>query len=283
MANYYIATTGNDTTGSGTLVAPWLTLAKALASSASGDTIYIAAGTYTFTNITTTAMSGRILQGADATTTIFDGSAADVTWSVSGVSSINDLTFYNIKNDGPADMNQSGVFFGYLNHTTTFNRCIFNHIIGTTLSGSVFTHSWSASESNFILNNCLLYDWSGVGTQDCIQTKGYNTNATSRWECYNCTFDLTDSVMGYFVRSTVTPTWKMVNCIVYRASGGAKNMLFTAGSTAIATTCDFYGDIANNIPVSTGNITTDPVFVSVSDRNYNLQPTSPCIGTGTLI
>ena len=47
---YYIATTGNDTTGDGTSGTPWLTLAKACTSVAAGShTINIAAGTYTET------------------------------------------------------------------------------------------------------------------------------------------------------------------------------------------------------------------------------------------
>ena len=44
---YYVRTTGNDTTGEGTALLPWLTIAKALAvPPASGDTINIGAGTF---------------------------------------------------------------------------------------------------------------------------------------------------------------------------------------------------------------------------------------------
>jgi hypothetical protein len=47
---YYIATTGNDSTGDGTIGTPWLTLAKACTSVAAGShTINVAAGTYTET------------------------------------------------------------------------------------------------------------------------------------------------------------------------------------------------------------------------------------------
>ncbi len=47
MANYYVAKTGNDGTGTGTFAAPWLTITYALTQIASaGDTIYVLAGTY---------------------------------------------------------------------------------------------------------------------------------------------------------------------------------------------------------------------------------------------
>jgi hypothetical protein len=44
---WYVATTGNDTTGAGTLAKPYATLRKAINSSGNGDTIYMRAGKYT--------------------------------------------------------------------------------------------------------------------------------------------------------------------------------------------------------------------------------------------
>jgi VCBS repeat-containing protein len=43
---YYVATTGNDNTGSGTIGSPWKTIQKAANSVVSGDTVYVRAGTY---------------------------------------------------------------------------------------------------------------------------------------------------------------------------------------------------------------------------------------------
>lgn len=50
-ATYYVATTGNDTTGTGTIGAPWLTVAKGLRSLSAGDTLYIRAGTYVVSSV----------------------------------------------------------------------------------------------------------------------------------------------------------------------------------------------------------------------------------------
>jgi flagellar basal body-associated protein FliL len=47
MATFYVSTTGSDTTGNGSQVSPWKTLAKATATVASGNTIHVNAGTYT--------------------------------------------------------------------------------------------------------------------------------------------------------------------------------------------------------------------------------------------
>ena len=46
----YIAPTGNDTTGTGTTVAPYLTLTKAITAATAGDTVFCKNGTYDYTN-----------------------------------------------------------------------------------------------------------------------------------------------------------------------------------------------------------------------------------------
>lgn len=46
-ATYYVATTGNDTTGDGSIGDPWLTVPKGIRSLHAGDTLYIRGGTYT--------------------------------------------------------------------------------------------------------------------------------------------------------------------------------------------------------------------------------------------
>lgn len=46
MATYYIATTGNNTTGDGSIGNPWATFQKAADSVSAGDTVYARGGTY---------------------------------------------------------------------------------------------------------------------------------------------------------------------------------------------------------------------------------------------
>ncbi len=57
-ATYYVATTGNDTTGNGSFSLPWKTIGKAASVMVAGDTTYIRGGTYNITGSITPANSG---------------------------------------------------------------------------------------------------------------------------------------------------------------------------------------------------------------------------------
>jgi len=69
FATYYIATTGNDVTGDGSIGNPWATLYKATTTVTTGNLIYVNAGTYTETQQSVLA-TGVSIQGADSATTI---------------------------------------------------------------------------------------------------------------------------------------------------------------------------------------------------------------------
>ena len=95
--DYYInADTGNDTTGAGTAVSPWATLAKAYASSAVGDTIHFQSSTAHYALVTAT-MASRTLIGVSAKTCVLDGGGASaVQWLLSGTFSVSNLRFTNV-------------------------------------------------------------------------------------------------------------------------------------------------------------------------------------------
>ena len=44
--NYYVATNGNDTTGTGSITAPYASIIKAQSYVVAGDTVYVRGGTY---------------------------------------------------------------------------------------------------------------------------------------------------------------------------------------------------------------------------------------------
>jgi hypothetical protein len=50
-ATYYVATTGSDTTGNGSIGLPWQSVPKGIRSLHAGDTLYIRGGTYTWSGI----------------------------------------------------------------------------------------------------------------------------------------------------------------------------------------------------------------------------------------
>ena len=67
MATYYLnADTGNNTTGTGTSALPWLTIAKAVTSSTTGDTIYCQNSTATYSWVLQDFVSGRTVTGQSA-------------------------------------------------------------------------------------------------------------------------------------------------------------------------------------------------------------------------
>lgn len=72
--HYYISTTGNDATGDGSISLPWQTLNKATTTvTTSGNTIHIAAGTYTET-VQCVLAPGVSLEGAGRSNTIIKSS-----------------------------------------------------------------------------------------------------------------------------------------------------------------------------------------------------------------
>lgn len=47
---YYLSPTGNDATGNGSIGSPWFTMNKGITAMSAGDTLYLRAGTYTYTS-----------------------------------------------------------------------------------------------------------------------------------------------------------------------------------------------------------------------------------------
>lgn len=87
----YIATTGNDTTGTGTSGAPYRTLAKAVTAATAGNTIVIRAGTYHEGNSNHLSAIGinvtknnLTIQNYPGEAVWFDGSSVQTGWTQSG-------------------------------------------------------------------------------------------------------------------------------------------------------------------------------------------------------
>ncbi len=59
QATWYVAPDGNDTTGDGSITAPWATLSRALSRAAAGDTIYLRGGQYNWSSRLDLRSAGR--------------------------------------------------------------------------------------------------------------------------------------------------------------------------------------------------------------------------------
>jgi len=75
-ADYYVATTGNDTTGDGSIGNPWATPAFGAASVSAGDTLYIRAGTYDITTPENNNYSGVAPHADNVTIAGYTGETA---------------------------------------------------------------------------------------------------------------------------------------------------------------------------------------------------------------
>ncbi len=121
VANYYVATNGNDTTGTGSINNPYATLAKAMGLAGAGNLVYMRGGTYpvastiSLTNIATSTQPIRI-RAYPSETPILDGSSfSDDVLSVTG-------TYYQVY--GLMITNAGHNSIRILGNYNTLERCV---------------------------------------------------------------------------------------------------------------------------------------------------------------
>lgn len=280
MATYYIATTGNDTTGDGSSGNPWLTISKANSSSTTGDTIVLAAGTYT--QAASLTLSARTYQGAGYDSTIIDFASGNFRLTLNGsVVTVQDLQVANIARTAEEfciENTVSGAVisfahvwlkslvcgisrsivggdggFGLAPSTTTFDSCIFTGCAKRTTGGTSSYLGLGSNSSSITLINCVIYDTaaSSVGL--------------------SVVFGLGSSNRLFVFK----------NSILYSANSILFNVSGTQLYTGSATNCVFGW---SSVPAgAAATITSDPLFVDAAGDNFNLRPTSPALNAGTLV
>ena len=286
MATYYIATTGNDTTGNGSSGNPWATISKAFTSSADGDTIVCAAGTYTW--VSQNFSTGRTVQGATLSnglpTTIFDGGSGNIDWRWSGTMVFTNIMFQNLINTS----SKASVFYtnnSVSNKTATFTNCVFKTI---KFYSNFVTGGFNATSNTYAFVNCLfwnVYNTSGIGNY-----QGVFMDATG-----SGTITLTGCVMyfgsGYWTNDSLSTivmvnqsTWSLTikNTIIQNASGTTMKWSGGTGTYTQSVTYCCLNSLTSG-PSGTGNITSDPLFVDAAGGNFRLRPTSPCLNTGSAV
>jgi hypothetical protein len=292
MATVYLnASTGNDArtyAQAQVITTPWLTVAKCNTSATTGDTIVMAAGTYTFAPIvfakSFTIIGAALINGMP--TTILDGAAATVMWHtgpVGGTHTMSNLIFQNAVvavNTVLIGGNDSGAGN---NVSLTLNNCVIRNISVSNVSGEGGVVGFDYMSGNTLtLNNCLIYGIAAIGagaSRGSViflwQTGALSITANITNLTVYCSAALTPYRMVQIISGTVVVTIK--NSVFYSVSA----MTFSSGAGITATYSDFYN--LTSPPAGTGNITTDPLFVDAANGNLNLRPTSPALDTGTLI
>ena len=220
MATYYVRPDGNNSNtglGSGTSAA-WQTLAKALGATGigSGDTLYIAPGTYTesvtiggtYTAPTYvygdplcqqfTGISAGSVRHSSATSTGNDRIINAILLSGSGKSNLN---FRNIHWLSCNNFNQVSLLLGQNN---TFTKCVFEQVFSTGPVNCVLTPP-STLALNVVFDSCIFLSGNN-GTGSCSLT-GNNVADTSTVK--NCLFIGTNTFHGVLLLGTQC---EVINC-----------------------------------------------------------------------
>jgi hypothetical protein len=179
--DYYVATTGNDTSGNGTLAKPYLTIQKALNMSANGDNIYIRTGTYTVAGQRTINRQNMTIKNYNNEAVTINGQNIAIT-SYSAVFRIYQSTNIRISGLRFYDVHNCGITFLNPNSRIRVDNCTFENI-----SHCVIYVPQAGGSNNITFEHCTmnntLNNHSGSGTDLEIVSL---SNITDLW-VYNNT------------------------------------------------------------------------------------------------
>lgn len=298
MATWYIATTGNDTTGDGSSALPWLTISKAHTAASSGDTVICKAGTYTL--VTQVFSKSLTIQGetGDPNDVIFDAGLVtliSVEWSWSAAdltSTIQYIKFCNVSGGPTFECLFQLYNVAPATGTYTFNNCIFDNIELTTdafkSGGLIGLETNTSSSHTLTITSCLFNNIKKytASSSYCFMVGHKWQNFAGVLYFHNNTVYLSTSSADTSVTTIVnvgaSPTGlvSIKNNIFYCTNALSDVASGNAGAHMIVEGNCYYN--TKSYPTGgTGDITSDPLFVDAPNSNFNLRPSSPAIDTGT--
>jgi hypothetical protein len=282
MATYYISGAGNDSTGNGTQGNPWLTVSKAYSSSTGGDTIHCLGTGGSIAWASQTFSTPRLIVGDSAATTILDGGAAAVTWSLQATITVSQVTFQNATNNSfqanfeMLDASQASSFMNCVFRNTTVNNPGFGEPLFGTRSVT------GTNVGSLTLTACLIQNISGASSNSGMIFMSSSNIASFSFT--NCTVysNLANLNTTCFILNQGNTAVTLTNTIVDNANG-TPHAWFSVGdaSSYSGSNNDILGYTSN--PSLPNQLSTDPLFVDTTNSNFNLRPTSPCISAGTMI
>lgn len=278
MSTYYIAPSGNDTTGDGSEGSPWQTLSKAIASTVNDDTIILLDGTYTLTGNVSLGLRTYRAQNRSKAILDFGGMGYILNFSGTGTFLLDGLVLQNAAYSDPPlmridSMANSIVQLNALlfRDMTWGNRGLIKIQNSTTtdliLSGCVFDDVVCLAGSDG--NGILWFNGSGVNSAQFNNGVVYLKSVPSSWtRALAVSYSYTDIPMTVTNTIMVNETGQIVRVFDAPSSGGADH-------------CCFYNITSS--PAGTGVITDDPLFIDASNGNFRLRPDSPCLNAGVAL
>jgi hypothetical protein len=281
---WYISTTGSDETGDGTEASPFATIQKGIDESSSGDTVLVAAGTYT-ENINYNGKNIVVKSVSGATTSIIEKQD-------------NGIPIVSINNQEP-----NPVLSGF-----TIMNGYANEGAGLYLGSSVNTNTFALIENCIIKNNTSVNSGSGAYIYANMYTKntyptfsnctffGNSNNSikmqNGRAKIINCTFNEEDTtpIMVNWGLASDSGTVIILNSIFW--SENQTQIQFTTDVTSVPALNIDYSIIKNGVSgITTSTFTTidyglhnlniSPLFIDSTNNEYQLSDYSPAIGAGT--
>ena len=289
---FYVSKDGNDTTGTGSLATPFLTINKAVSVAGNGSWILVGPGTYAESVLYSGKTLGIKALGGPLATTIQGGSSnAVVTIDAAAVNAR--LQGFRITGGigRPVASSYGFDYYGGGLHCTTavafVSDCVFEgngkgtpRVNSATFGGAIYSAGGKLTVTNCLLNGN--YAWASGGA---TLTEGGTI------EFDRCTVYGNDATVFFGQQGglSVANNGKMVlkNSIVYGNTGtqiGAFGAPYNAGTSITVEYSDVQGTLsgggAATFAGGTGNLSADPLFTNATTKDFSLKTGSPAMDKG---
>lgn len=175
---YYISTTGNDTTGDGTKLNPFLTYNKALSKTVSGDLIYFIKGNYNITSLTAISYGSAYIYDSGKQLTIYAEPYTYITMN-NPSNGARDTHAICISNSNTKVIGFT-IDYNVTDRSSSYMRSIFGAVDAGNLSGYIYN-------CHFVIKSTTSFSYA---------------NGTNSLKCINCQFDIKTSMEASYSGSS---------------------------------------------------------------------------------
>ncbi len=305
----YVATTGNDG-NAGTSGAPYATINKALDVCAAGDSIFVAAGSYTENPIVKTSGSVSAAVSVTGTDASFGATtlrSVTVTGRFTTSLASGTQAYYRFENIAQTGATATG--WALPLHYCTWINCSASSNTGATTDGFTYRDACifqrcqadnngrdgfggaASTSDKSAMHGCVAFsngrdgfraDRSAMTWVNCVAYSNVGNGFTMAVAPASCCMVINCTSDGNGVGIAVGGRFVLVaNCII------SNNTTGLSGYSSDGRNCNpSYNVVYNNgtartnFPVGTGDITSDPLFTNRAGGDFTLQVTSPAKALG---